>query len=139
MLDNVNVLYLGMRVLILLDNTYIGRFWTSMESWMAMQQATAAGGLAPSPDDEARRFHIEPIHNASQNMVAALIEMWADKSAQAVHDVLARPDVQVRADSPCPLGPCAAALLGAVFRSRRWVPRLLSAVRTRARRVWVRR
>ena len=32
MLHNVNLLYLGLRVLILLDKTYVSRFWTQVRT-----------------------------------------------------------------------------------------------------------
>ena len=34
-LPGINVLYLGMHVLILLDRQYIGRFWTCFETFLA--------------------------------------------------------------------------------------------------------
>ena len=49
MLRNVNLLYLGMRVLILLDLSYMSRFWTQFEAWLSMQQCTTRG-LVPAPD-----------------------------------------------------------------------------------------
>merc|ERR1712110_1198099 len=43
MLKNVNLLYMGCTVLILLDRSYLGRFWTQFEAWLSMQSATLAG------------------------------------------------------------------------------------------------
>ena len=40
MLGEVNLLYLGCKVLILCDTGYVGRFWTSYECWLAMQDST---------------------------------------------------------------------------------------------------
>jgi len=37
MLSNINVIFLGAQVLILLDMTYTSRFWTQAEAWMSMQ------------------------------------------------------------------------------------------------------
>ena len=37
MLSCIADLYLTTKVLILLDNSYVGRFWTMMEAWCAMQ------------------------------------------------------------------------------------------------------
>ena len=33
----VNMLYLGTTVLILLDLSYVSRFWTQFEAWLSMQ------------------------------------------------------------------------------------------------------
>eukprot|EP00971_Amphidinium_carterae_P038950 765541-Amphidinium_carterae.1 len=63
MLSNVNLLYLSTQVIILLDLTYMGRFWTSFEAYLSMQ-ATSVRGLAPASDEE-RRFHIICLHNAT--------------------------------------------------------------------------
>ena len=41
MLASIADLYLTMRVLILVDLNYMGRFWTSLEAWCAMQQVIA--------------------------------------------------------------------------------------------------
>ena len=43
MLRNVNFLYLGCKVLILLDKRFIGRFWTQFEAYIAMRQASEQG------------------------------------------------------------------------------------------------
>ena len=43
MLKEVNRLYLGTTVLILLDMSYVSRFWTQFESWLSMQFATPSG------------------------------------------------------------------------------------------------
>ena len=40
MLSNVNMLYLGTTVLILLDLSYVSRFWTQFEAWLGMQMLT---------------------------------------------------------------------------------------------------
>ena len=43
MLKQINFLYLGARVLILLDLSYLSRFWTQFEAWLSMQQPTSVG------------------------------------------------------------------------------------------------
>ena len=93
MLSNVNVIYIGMRVLILLDMSYMSRFWTQTESWMSMQDASTSG-LATASEGR-RRYTIVPLHNASAAIANAMVEMWAGKSAQEAHDILAQPDVLV--------------------------------------------
>jgi len=47
MLSNCNLLYVGLRVLILSDMQYSGRFWTSYESYLSMQFPTPEG-LVPA-------------------------------------------------------------------------------------------
>lgn len=36
-LRTVNLLYLGTRVLVLADISYLSRFWTQFEAWLSMQ------------------------------------------------------------------------------------------------------
>ena len=70
MLPNVNILYLSCRVLILLDLSYVSRFWTQFEAFLAMR-TVGAGGLGSLPDlsasasSLARRYTIVPLHNAT--------------------------------------------------------------------------
>ena len=47
MLRNVNLLYLGTQVLVLLDLSYQSRFWTQFEAWLSMQDCKESG-LQPS-------------------------------------------------------------------------------------------
>lgn len=54
MLGNANLLYLGGKVLILLDKDYMVRFWTCAEAWLAMQACTPTG-LRPSMLPPQRR------------------------------------------------------------------------------------
>ena len=51
MLQNINSLYLGCHVLILLDLSYLSRFWTQFEAWLSMQTATKEG-LRPASEAE---------------------------------------------------------------------------------------
>ena len=60
MLENINVLYLSVSVLILLDLSYISRFWTQYEAWLSMQTATK-DGLRPATEAE-RRCEIRVIY-----------------------------------------------------------------------------
>ena len=93
MLSNVNVIFLGMQVLILLDMSYVSRFWTQTEAWMSMQDASTSGIATAS--EEKRRYTIVPLHNASAKVSETLIDMWIGKGAQEAHDILAQPDVLV--------------------------------------------
>ena len=44
---------------------------------------------------EKRRFTVKPLHNANDMLSDFLVKMWAGKSAQEAHDILAKPDVDV--------------------------------------------
>ena len=65
MLSEVNMLYLGTTVLILLDLSYVSRFWTQFESWLAMQSAMPSG-LKPAVGTKNERHHIRCIQNAAE-------------------------------------------------------------------------
>ena len=90
MLGNVNAIYLGMQVLILLDMSYLSRFWTQMEAWMSMQPLPL-----PRVADREARYTVTPLHNASDGLREELVQLWNGKSAQETHEILGRPDVQV--------------------------------------------
>ena len=49
----VNLLYLGMRVLVLADISYLSRFWTQFEAWLSMQ-AAGPDGLQPARAERRR-------------------------------------------------------------------------------------
>jgi len=93
MISQVNLLYLGTSVLILLDLSYVSRFWTQFEAWLSMQQATA-GKLCRASGSE-RRETIVTIYNGTQTAVRLLEEQWADVSPEEAMKVLATPDVTV--------------------------------------------
>ena len=93
MLSNVNLLYVGLKVLILLDLSTLSRFWTQFEAWLSMQMATECG-LEPAAE-AVRRCEIIPIHNATDVNKNQLIDMWAKATPEQARDVLAKPDVQV--------------------------------------------
>jgi hypothetical protein len=63
MLGSICDLYLTVRVLILLDNTYAGRFWTLMEAWCAMMTTTSDGVRQCRPGEE--RYTIACIHKCA--------------------------------------------------------------------------
>ena len=64
MLKEVNRLYLGTTVLLLLALSYVSRFWTQFESWLAMQFAMP-DGLKPAVGTKNERHHIVCIQNAA--------------------------------------------------------------------------
>ena len=62
-----------------------------------MQDASTAGLATASA--EKSRYTIVPLHNANATLSKMLTELWAGKSAQEAHDILAAPDVQVTNES----------------------------------------
>ena len=93
MLPNINLLYLGCSVLILLDLSYLSRFWTQLEAYLSLRKISTRG-LVDTPDNE-RRLTVRCLHNAPLDLERILIEMWATKTTDEAHDILAQPDVTV--------------------------------------------
>ena len=93
MLPNINLLYLGATVLVLMDLSYLSRFWTQFEAWCSMQKCTTEG-LLSAPEAE-RRAVVKCIHNAPPTMGKTLVGMWGNVNAQQAYEVLKRPDVSV--------------------------------------------
>jgi len=91
-LPQINLLFLGCRVLLLVDLSYISRFWTQFEAWLSLQLVTTDGlsGSAGSP-----RCSIRCIHNAPASFAQTLRDLWASKSAAEAKSVLSEPDVTV--------------------------------------------
>ena len=52
-------------MLLLVDLSYLSRFWTQFEAWLAMQHADT-GGLRRAQGAE-RRENFVPIYNATEN------------------------------------------------------------------------
>ena len=93
MLPNINLLYIGSTVLLLIDNTYIGRFWTCFEAWLAFQNPSPWG---LNSDQESGRYHIVELHNAKDvNMREQVVKMWKHKTPADAHAILSRPDIAV--------------------------------------------
>ena len=82
------------QVLVLLDLSYISRFWTQCEMWLSMQHFTSSG-LHPSPTDE-RRCRVVPILvGANQILVEAVTAMWAERTPEEACKLLEQDDVLV--------------------------------------------
>lgn len=94
MLKQVNLLYLECRVLAIVDGSYTSRFWTLLESWLAMQCVTPYGFHV---DDRATpRCEVACIHNAAKECEGAKLKtMWSKASLFEAHAVLSRNDVHV--------------------------------------------
>ena len=93
MLKNVNMLYLGMRVLLLLDLSFMSRFWTQFEAWLSMQSCTRTG-LVPASADKLR-VTIVPILNANAALRDSLLDMWNNRTPAESYSTLASADVTV--------------------------------------------
>ena len=93
----VNMLYLGTQVLILLDLSYVSRFWTQFEAWLSMQFATPKGLRSAVGNTRNERHHIVPIQAAAQSgtFTNVLIDQWATKTPQQAFEFLSKPDVTV--------------------------------------------
>lgn len=89
----VNLLYLGCRVLILLDLSYLSRFWTQLEAWLSMQAVTEHG-LAPVSESD-RRFAIKRLYDKHSICEELLINMWLHTSPSQAYETLNKPDVEV--------------------------------------------
>jgi len=96
MLSNINWLYIGCSVLVLLDLSYLSRFWTQFEAWLALQ-VTSAEGLkgGRNTGSSIGRTVIVPIYNANSTIRAHLISMWESKSPDEAHAILSEADVTV--------------------------------------------
>ena len=97
MLDQVNLLYLGTSVLVLVDLSYPSRFWTQFEVWLGQQQATT-GGLRPAQGVEKRATFVT-IYNGREETVRMLEAQWAAPTPAEAHAILSQPDVTVTNES----------------------------------------
>lgn len=118
----MDLLYLGGSVLVLLDLSYMSRFWYARKIGTkpcAVQrraiyccvldhsacvcgrtqfeswvscQKATRDGLVGASPAE-RRCVVRCLHNAPASCEQQLLTMWANKNAQEAHDVLAKPDV----------------------------------------------
>jgi len=94
MLPNINLLYLFCSVLILLDLSYMSRFWTQFEAFLSFRKVTA-NGLDSTPEEE-QRASIVCIHNADSEFgQPKLRKMWGDRTAEQAYAILKQPDVMV--------------------------------------------
>ena len=87
------MLYLGTQVHILLDISYVSRFWTQFEAWLSFQVVTR-DGLISRVDDE-RRNHIVMVLNAGEHLAQALVKEWSNCKPEEAHQILSGPDVAV--------------------------------------------
>lgn len=93
MLKNVNLVYLGSRCLLLIDISYLSRFWTQFEAWLSLRTPTQ-DGLLDNPNI-LERCDMICLHNATENTKQQLLDMWATCSPERAFEILRRPDVTV--------------------------------------------
>ena len=93
-LKHANLLYLGCKVLVLLDLSYQSRFWTQFELWLSVQEGTDEG-LKPATEVHAQRWHLEPIHNATRAIEEEVLNIWRTKTPEEAHKLLEGADVHV--------------------------------------------
>ena len=95
MLRNVNLLYLGLSVLILADRSYLSRFWTQFEAWLAMQDVGPSGLVSAKRDQMRSRCKVICVHGAPEALQSSLIEEWSGCTAQKAYEKLSSADVHV--------------------------------------------
>jgi len=93
MLSNVNFLYLGCAVLILLDRSYLSRFWTCFEAYLAFRSVSHEG-LIYAPNGSTR-CEIACLHGSSSSLENALRDEWERRTPSEAASVLGKPDVMV--------------------------------------------
>ena len=127
MLRNIHNVYLGCSVLILLDDSYFGRFWTQFEAWMSMRTSKSEFSLAwsdevegdaaaaaadadtvsavPSADasaDAESRWTAAVLYGKTaleiETMTQHLISKWQYVHSKEAHDKLNKPDCLVTND-----------------------------------------
>ena len=101
MLKNVNLLYLGGTVLLLVDLQYLGRFWTQFEAWLSMRTCSKDGLLSDS-DEKDYRFEIRCLYTAGRTGTGEQVKrLWLSGesgkgvSAEEAHRILDGDDIEV--------------------------------------------
>ena len=93
MLRSVNLLYLGGTVLVLLDEEYLKRFWTSAEFWLSTRTCTPTG-LQPAENPE-QRCKIVLLPGAPRELKGAMIAQWARLTISQACDLLRLEEIRV--------------------------------------------
>jgi len=93
MLPNINLLYLTCSVLILMDRSYMNRFWTQFEAYLSMRAITS-DGLTNARDPQAR-VTIMTLHGLPALQGNVLLLEWSNKTPEEAHAILAGQDVIV--------------------------------------------
>lgn len=94
MLPNINLLYLGGSVLVLMfDETYMMRFWPQLEAWLSFMKGVQTG-LVSTPEDELR-CTIQCLGDAPPWYANSLKDRWLHCNATKAHRILSEPWVRV--------------------------------------------
>ena len=94
MLSHADLLYLGASVLVLLDRSYMSRFWTQFEAWLAAREVRGKRGLDNARSGHAR-WTIALLYGCPPQSAAALVHEWARVTPDEAHAKLSKPDVSV--------------------------------------------
>ena len=93
-----SLLYLSLQVLILLDSSYLSRFWTQLEAWLSFREASGEGlKSCPWEITRDRRCCVVGIHGAKDEAGwrETLIARWAHVSVTEAVEKLRKRDVVV--------------------------------------------
>lgn len=94
-LEHIYILFLGLKVLILLDKQYDGRFWTSYEAYLAMQRI-GKEGLEPSTDMSRVTIRCYgAAAKAAEENKQALKTTWGTCTPDEAYAVLKQDDIKV--------------------------------------------
>ena len=91
-------LYITGRVIIFLDQKYMGRFWTQYEAFLSLHATTPIGIQPKTLEDIQRRVKIIEMGAATAaggQLKAALVATWHNKTVEEAVSVLNQPDVEV--------------------------------------------
>jgi len=90
------MLFLGLKVLVLLDMQYLGRFWTSYEAFLSMQTIESDGCLEASK--ERPRVTIccyGAAAKSAQLLTDALVNTWGTCTVEGAYQALKQEDIVV--------------------------------------------
>ena len=93
MLPNINIIYLGAKVVIFLDETYLNRFWTGFEAWISYRRASVDG--LTNCDLADLRVDVACIHGADTRTASTLQEDWLNADVHKAHEKLSMPNIKV--------------------------------------------
>jgi hypothetical protein len=81
-LSNVNVLYMGASVLLLVDWSSMSRFWTAFETWLSFQKGSETGLVSVGDDKEFRGTIVCVNGASSDSLPRAIKEEWMGCSVE---------------------------------------------------------
>jgi hypothetical protein len=97
-LENIKMLYLSGKVLIFLDQKYMGRFWTQYEAYLSLHNGTPEG-LKPKTleevDGDIVFIEMGAAAASDGTVKQSLIATWRERSVAEAVAILYNPDVEV--------------------------------------------